>query len=216
MSSETEKTLDSRDMLIIAAERLFAEHGLDAVSTRQIARAAGQANTAAVHYWFGSREMLVEAILERRMSAINRQRLDMINDFLRSKRQPDLREIVSLYVRPLTAQLAGGTPYVRFTAQVYASLEIDIGTLAAGKWDQSLRAVARMVRDRLPTLPRPILRTRVAFLFHQVVYALADWERERLTDRPGIPELPLEDYVSNLIEMMACALAAPAPAKSTE
>lgn len=213
---EVDKAADSRELLIATAERLFAERGVEAVSTRQIARAAGQSNTAAVHYWFGSRRGLIEAILEHRMSAVNRERLALIDDLLHSGREADLRDVVALYVRPLAAQLASGTAYVRFTAQVYASQEIDIGTLARGKWDQSLRTVARMMRDRLPALPRPVLRARVALFFHQVVYALADWERERLTGQFGPLQLPLEPYVENLIDMFTAALAAPVSSREVK
>ena len=46
--------------LLLAAERLFAEHGIAAVSLRAIMAAAG-ANVASVHYHFGSKATLVEA-----------------------------------------------------------------------------------------------------------------------------------------------------------
>ena len=48
--------------LIETAERLFAEKGIDNVSLREINRAAGQKNVAALHYHFGTRESLLEAI----------------------------------------------------------------------------------------------------------------------------------------------------------
>src|SRR3546814_12988999 len=51
--------------ILQAAEDCFGEHGIDAVSLRQIAIAAGQGNTAAVHYHFGSKEGLLERILQR-------------------------------------------------------------------------------------------------------------------------------------------------------
>ena len=44
-----------RQVIIETAERLFAEHGVFAVSNRQIAEAAGQGNTAVVGYHFGTK-----------------------------------------------------------------------------------------------------------------------------------------------------------------
>ena len=41
---------DTRDQIIRAAEQLFAAHGIDGVSLREINRAAGQSNTGAVQY----------------------------------------------------------------------------------------------------------------------------------------------------------------------
>ena len=43
----------SRELILTAAERLFAEYGVLAVSNRQVGEAAGQGNNAAVGYHFG-------------------------------------------------------------------------------------------------------------------------------------------------------------------
>ncbi|MDU0294099.1 TetR family transcriptional regulator, partial [Saccharothrix longispora] len=49
----------TRLRLLAAAERLFAERGLYAVSNRQISAEAGQGNNAAVGYHFGTKADLV-------------------------------------------------------------------------------------------------------------------------------------------------------------
>lgn len=56
-----EKT-DKRLALLEAAERLFAEHGFEAVSIRQLALEAGT-NVAMVSYYFGSKEGLFQELL---------------------------------------------------------------------------------------------------------------------------------------------------------
>ena len=48
-----------RDALRRSAEQLFAAHGVDGVSLRQITREAGQRNTTALQYHFGSRDGLL-------------------------------------------------------------------------------------------------------------------------------------------------------------
>lgn len=58
---------DSTDVaasLLEAARGLFAERGFNEVSTREIARAAG-VNPAMIHYYFGDKEGLYKAMLER-------------------------------------------------------------------------------------------------------------------------------------------------------
>ena len=54
----------TRKRILKHAERLFAKSGIDAVSIRDITDAAG-VNSAAIHYHFGSKSGLVEALLER-------------------------------------------------------------------------------------------------------------------------------------------------------
>ena len=53
----------TRERLIVAAERLFAEHGFDGVTLKQITAEAGQRNASALQYHFGSRVDLVRAIV---------------------------------------------------------------------------------------------------------------------------------------------------------
>lgn len=206
---------ETRELLLATAERLFAEHGLDAVSMRRISREAGQLNTASIHYYFGSREALVEAVLERRMSTINARRLVLIEEMKADGRDRDLREVVASYVRPLAAQVAGregGNNYVRFLAQAYASADVEIGRVARGKWDQSLRQVTALARALLPGLPEPVFRERMAVFFRHIVYALADRERDILAGRERAGRISFEAALENLIDMETAALAAPASA----
>lgn len=60
----------TRDKLLDAAARLFAERGIDNVSIREIVRTAGQHNASAVHYHFGSRGEVLRAVLARHVPAI--------------------------------------------------------------------------------------------------------------------------------------------------
>ena len=62
----TDRASTTRVAILTAAERLYAEHGVFAVSNRQVSEAAGQGNNAAVGYHFGTKTDLVRAIEERR------------------------------------------------------------------------------------------------------------------------------------------------------
>ena len=72
--------------MIEVAERLFAERGLNGVSLREIGAAAGQRNTAAARYHFGTKTALVDAIFEHRMTPINAQRVAMLKELDRTGR----------------------------------------------------------------------------------------------------------------------------------
>ncbi len=60
--------------LMLAAEELFGRRGIEDVSLREIAAAAGHANNSAVQYHFGSKENLVQAVFEMRMPALDAAR----------------------------------------------------------------------------------------------------------------------------------------------
>ena len=55
--------LTTRERLKVEAQRLIAEFGVDGVSTRDIVKAAGQKNVASLHYYFGSKDGLYNAVL---------------------------------------------------------------------------------------------------------------------------------------------------------
>jgi AcrR family transcriptional regulator len=56
---------DKREHILIAAEELFAEKGFDGTSVRDIAQHAG-VNLAMISYYFGSKEKLLESLVEFR------------------------------------------------------------------------------------------------------------------------------------------------------
>ena len=56
--------IHGRELLLEAALKLFAEQGVEGVSIRAVNREAGL-GPASVHYHFGTKEALVEAVLHR-------------------------------------------------------------------------------------------------------------------------------------------------------
>lgn len=61
--------IEARDKLIAAGEKLFAQRGLAGVSIRELAREAGT-NSALISYYFGGKDGLYEAVLERQFAPI--------------------------------------------------------------------------------------------------------------------------------------------------
>ena len=102
---------------MLAAERLFAERGMYAVSNRQISEAANQGNNAAACYHFGTRTDLLRAIETKHRGPIEGLRGRMLGEIAGST---ELRDWVGTLVLPLTDHLAAlGNPgwYARVAAQ---------------------------------------------------------------------------------------------------
>ncbi len=78
MSINVPSSTNTCEALINAAEKLFIEKGHHSVSLRDITREA-KANLAAVNYHFGSKEGLVQAVLKRRLLAINQERMNALD-----------------------------------------------------------------------------------------------------------------------------------------
>ena len=65
---------DTKESILDAAEKLFAERGFSGTSLRTIT-AAARVNLAAVNYHFGSKDALIEAVLARRVRPMNAERV---------------------------------------------------------------------------------------------------------------------------------------------
>lgn len=85
-----------------AAERLFALHGFQNVSVRDITAEAG-VNLASVNYHFGSKDGLLFEIFRRRTAELNRERARMLHEANdRHGGKPPVRDILeALFAPPL-------------------------------------------------------------------------------------------------------------------
>ena len=110
----------TREELILAAERLFSESGIDAVSLRQINAAAGQRNSSAAHYHFGSKDALIAATFDYRMERINGRRLRKLDEISKAGKTDDVRTLVGAIIFPIVEEIEeseGGSNYIRFEGQ---------------------------------------------------------------------------------------------------
>jgi AcrR family transcriptional regulator len=76
---DPEQDAATKAAVLVAAERLFALHGFQSVSVRDITSAAG-VNLASVNYHFGSKDALLFEIFRRRTAELNRERARMLHE----------------------------------------------------------------------------------------------------------------------------------------
>jgi AcrR family transcriptional regulator len=72
------REITTKNRILDTAEKLFAKQGFAATSLRAIIKEA-DVNTASVHYHFGSKEGLIEAVLRRQAAPINDERLTSLD-----------------------------------------------------------------------------------------------------------------------------------------
>lgn len=102
---------DARLRILDAAEREFADRGVHGAALRRIGEAAGVA-PALINYHFGGREALFEAVIRRRVEAINAARMRMLD----SMPDPGLEEVLYALFRPALDRAAGGEVFGRILA----------------------------------------------------------------------------------------------------
>jgi AcrR family transcriptional regulator len=96
----------------------MAEHGPEGISMREISVRAGQGNNNAAQYHFGSREGIIEAVLDRRMTPIDARRAEMIAAL---PPDPPLTALIRAVVVPLAEASQRHPYYIGFFAQLRTS-----------------------------------------------------------------------------------------------
>lgn len=195
-----------QEQIVLAAERLFAEHGLDGVSLRQISAAAGSGNNTAVQYHFGTKDRLIQAIFEYRLPGLNERRT-----VLAARRRPDdLRSWVECHVLPILEQgEQAGSHYLSFVAMLQQHSRRDVFDALAAELRAPIEVFFVRVGTLLPHVPEPLRRHRIAHALAFSVHAAA--ERERARTRGG-QVLPFAVHVGDLLDGVVGFLEAPVSA----
>jgi AcrR family transcriptional regulator len=206
-AASTPLTTDTK--LILAAERLFAFHGLDGVSLRQINSAAGQRNTSGLQYHFGSKEALVKAVFMHRLPGIDQRRAAMIAEIKAKNLTGDLPAVVEAMFMPLAEELdLGGNDkaYVRFLAQFYSHPTIRKAEVTSAEYEEAYRLAFAILSKKLPA---PIVTQRLAMITGHVIHALSDLEARIATRQAAASKAKVRFFLCNLLDTVVGALSAP-------
>jgi AcrR family transcriptional regulator len=213
--AEIDNDANVREQMILAAERLFALQGIEAVSLNRVWLEAGVKNSGVAGALLASKEALVQAILEYRMATINQERIKLLASVDTTDRVAALRGTVEALVLPIAARLGGssnGSHYVRFLARLFDDPRSDALEQMRGKCDSGMRAAHALLKTILPELPSRILRQRFRLQMSFGVNALADWEKvEAMAKRPPGHHCKRE-LVAELIDCVIGMLSAPVSA----
>lgn len=211
-AGKAERASQTRELILVTAERLFAQHGVEAVSNRQVSEAAGQSNNFAVGYHFGTKEGLVVAIMRRHAESVEQLRADMLAALPGA---PELRDWVSCLVRPITEHLAAlGSPtwYARFIAQVttHPALRQRVvdEAVSSRPMQQTIDGMLRLV----PQLPSAVRTERSDMSRLLIVHLCAERERA-LHEGSAMPRATWASAATGLVDALVGLWLAPVTAR---
>jgi AcrR family transcriptional regulator len=210
-AARSERATTTQEAILTAAERLFAEHGVFAVSNRQVSEAAGQGNNAAVGYHFGTKTDLVRAIEQKHRVPVERLREDMVAEILESGAAGDMRSWVACLVRPLTDHLTAlGNPtwYARFAAQVMTDPAYYNIVVKDALTSESLVQVIDGINRCLPKLPLDVRVERNLMARNLLMHTCADRERA-MAAGASVPRSSWQAAGSGLIDAVVGLWLAP-------
>lgn len=208
-------TTETTTAILDAAERLFARHGIDATSIREITRVA-EVNVAAVHYHFGTKEAVLRAVTDRVVGPMNARRFRLLEraQDAAAPRSPDIDAVIEAFVRPDVETLMDlqqrGPTVAHFLGRVYSDQTPWIRRMAAGQFAEVGERFFPAIAVALPHLRPDEIAWRMAQVTALVVHTFATWPGA------GMDAAGAERTVARLCAFITPALRAPAVRARTD
>lgn len=206
--SESERP-NTQALILDAAEELFAAQGYGGTSIRQIAEAAG-VNLGMFHYYWGSKQVLCRAVLERRLGPIMSERMARLSSAVES--QAPLETLLLAAMEP-SLRVTGATPeqrdtfrsfYGRMLADPSPEVREAMGSIVDGfakEFMQELHRRCTHIDDRE-------FYWRMVFLFGAFFYAHNAHDRILTLLGAAFTAPPIEDAAQYLVRFVVGGLQA--------
>ena len=206
---------DTKMKIIDTAERLFARDGFHMASLRTLTDQA-DVNLAAVNYHFGSKEGLLQAVIERRILPLNEIRAEKMTEVLdqatAAGQRPLAKRLLQAFIGPTLEFRNSGPGAKDFIAMVGRSLSEPDETVRNHFIPQVLpnfKILFRGLKKAIPELPENLLMARLQFTMGSMSHMMCSSSQLGQLF-PDIPE-PLNDkeMVTALIDYVSAGLEAP-------
>jgi len=196
-------TTETVAALLDAAEAEFADAGIEAGSLRKIMRAAGT-DPGAVHYHFGGRNALAEAVLDRVLAPLNARRRELLQS-ASSAGPPPLEQLVEALIRPdieTAHALHTRSPgRGRLIAAIYLRPAEFVDATVANHFRPVAEEFRPHLEAALPDVPFSTIAWRVRWCVFGTLGALLAHDASPFERAP-------DDLVADLVTPLAAALAA--------
>ena len=206
---------DTKTRILDGAEQMFAREGFHNTSLRALTDLA-EANLASVNYHFGSKEALLQAVIERRLLPLNIIRQEKIEKILAGAQEnstlPDAEALLRAFIEP-TMEFRNSSPGARdFISLIGRSLSEPDETVRNCFMNLArpiLQVLFEALHQALPQLSPAILMTRLQFIMGTMSHVMC-MSSHAVFNNPEQPQ-PLDDnaLVEQLIKYVLAGLEAP-------
>ncbi len=200
------RSISTRISILLAAERLFAEHGTANVSLKEIGAAAGQKNNGSVKYHFTDKDNLIRQIRLYRGKAIEENRARLFAEIVFNKPAPQVRDFISAAVGAFLTCFEEDNHFLGFWSRLVVEQHEVPGLFDGVMSASTLTVLLAMMRQLLPCLTDDVLRERWDILMVTAIHRLSRYHYEL---KANTQTAPLEEKLEDLISFLSAGFAAP-------
>lgn len=194
---------DTRQRVKREAMKLLAMQGLNGVSLRGIVRAAGAANTSALHYHFRDRETLVSAIAEDLQRWYEDRALPRLGELVTTPGYA-VRDVLDAAFGPIIEMFEEpslGADAVRFTARLGWDFGHEGQLLSAAFHRKAMQATLRLLQPLLPSISADDLQFKIIACMGSIYTGLS--QRSYILRSPfGASPLARKENAGHLRELL--------------
>ncbi len=206
----------TRERILDAAETCFAEQGFGATSVRAITAAAG-VNLAAVHYHFGGKEALLDAVLTRRIGPVNGERLRRLEALRRAcaPAAPSVPALLEALLEPVFRHFHDDAAAVERITRILARCEIEeperLEAAVFEHFRETGEAFLDALGEALPSLDPALVHERFRWTLGVMTHALA-WRHRSVSLPQSLPDDDPDALLQRMIVFLSTGFRAPAAA----
>ncbi len=203
-------TIDTKERLLDAAEKLFSEHGVPTTSLRAITRAA-KANLAAVNYHFGSKEALVQSVLDRRLRPLNAERIHRLDELETAHPEgPSVEAILDALLAPaFVISASSHHDFVALVTRLHFAQDPALVDLLLRNFDEVQERFFAALNRALPELGPRQLMYRFHFAIGAMAMALINRDVLPRASRGLIEAVDDDNLLQRLVNFLAHGFRAP-------
>jgi AcrR family transcriptional regulator len=206
----TEAARETHERILEAAQKLFAEKGLDATSVRDITAEAG-CNVAAVNYHFGGKDKLYVEAFRAMLGPLRDQRMAMMDGLMRREPAPTLEEFLASFAEGFLEPLVDESLGRRF--MLFVSREISDQKLPDGLFLEEFivplvtRAVTALDRVGVPMTPGQSFYC-IFSLIGQLLHAVKGHHMRDQLELTGAAPFDLGGFIDHFVRFSAAGIRA--------
>jgi len=169
--------MSTKQRILTAAERLFAQRGVESSSLKMVTEAA-QVNLAAVNYHFGSKQELVYAVFDDLADRISRRRLALLaaRRLARGGKPLGVDEIVFFFMEPYMLHEGGrdGALLINLILHQRVSPTRTAERIIARYFDKVAERFVEAFGESIPHLDAKTLWWRYYFMVSSILFTASE------------------------------------------
>ena len=206
---------DTKTRILDGAEHLFAQNGFHNTSLRAITSMA-KVNLASVNYHFGSKDALLQAVIERRLLPLNQIRGDKINDVLaraqKNQKSPTADALLRAFIEPTLEfrnSSAGARDFISLIGRSLSEPDKTVRNCFLSLVLPTFQILFKGLREALPQLSPAILLTRLLFIMGTMSHVMCIGTLSAFNNPELPPPLDQDALMEQLLKYALAGLEAP-------